>query len=85
MYVFGEKTFVVPIKRKSSKEQMMLNSINTLLRKHIDDYRVEVNEGVLEIYVSRESYPMITRKYLRKLERICRKAGFAEVSVHVMS
>ncbi|MEM2848831.1 MAG: ATPase, T2SS/T4P/T4SS family [Candidatus Bathyarchaeia archaeon] len=86
MYVFGEKTFVVPIKRKSSKEQIMLNSVNALLRRHVeDDYKVEVNEGVLEVYVSRESYPTITRKCLRKLERIGRRAGFTEVSIHVMS
>ncbi len=86
MYVFGEKTFVVPIKRKSSKEQMILNSINELLRRHIeDDYKVELNEGILEIYVSRESYSTITRKCLRKLEKISRRAGFAEVSIHVMS
>jgi ATPase len=85
MYVFGEKTFVVPIKRKSSKEQMMLNSVNALLRRHIEDeYRVEVNGSILEIYVSKESYSTITKKYLRKLERICRKAGFTEVSVRVM-
>lgn len=85
LYVFGEKTFVVPIKRKNSKEQMLVNSINALLRKHIeDDYRIQVNEGILEIYVSKETYPMISRKYLRKLERICRKAGLTEVSIRIM-
>jgi len=85
MYVFGEKTFVIPIKRKSSKEQTILNSVNALLRRHMEGaYRVEVNGGVLEIYVSKESYSTITRKYLRKLERIGRKAGFTEVSIRVM-
>jgi hypothetical protein len=48
------------------------------------EYRVEVNGGVLEVYVSKESYSTITRKYLRKLERIGRKAGFTEVSIRVM-
>ena len=84
MYVFGEKTFVIPVKRKSPRERAVSNSIDSLLRKYTYDYRVEMSGEVLEIYVPKEVYAIISRRCFRKLERIGRRAGFTEVAIHVI-
>lgn len=84
MYVFGEKTFVIPIKRRNPRERAISNSIEPLLQKYTYNYRVEVKNNILIIYVPEKVYSMISRRCLKKLERIGRRAGFTEVSIEIM-
>jgi len=85
MYVFGEKTFVIPVKRKTSRrEKAISNSVGPLLEKYTYNYRVEVDGNILIIHVPIEVYSIISKKCLRKLERIGRKAGFTKVSIEIM-
>lgn len=84
MYVFGEKTFVIPVKRKSPREKSISNSIGPLLHKYTYNYEIEIEDDALIIHVPREVYSIISRRCLKKLERISRRAGFKEVSIEIM-
>ncbi|MEM1561922.1 MAG: ATPase, T2SS/T4P/T4SS family [Candidatus Bathyarchaeia archaeon] len=85
IYVFGEKTFVVPIKRKKhDEEETIYNDVGTLLEKYTRNYRIEVDGDALIVHVPRETYPIILRKCLRKLERIGKKSGLTSVSIEII-
>ncbi|MEM2457185.1 MAG: ATPase, T2SS/T4P/T4SS family, partial [Candidatus Bathyarchaeia archaeon] len=83
IYVFGEKTFVIPLKRRTPREKFISDSIRPLLEKYAQNYRVEVNDETLTIYVPREYYPIVSRKCIKKIERISRKAGFTNISIEI--
>lgn len=83
IYVFGEKTFVIPVKHES-REKIISNSVGVILQKYVHDYKVEVEDELLIIKVPREVYSIISRKCLKKLEKIGRKAGFTEVILEIM-
>ncbi|MEM2166840.1 MAG: ATPase, partial [Candidatus Bathyarchaeia archaeon] len=83
IYVFGEKTFVIPLKRRTPREKSISDSIRPLLEKYAQNYRVEVNDETLTIYVPREYYPIVSRKCIKKIERISRKAGFTNISIEI--
>lgn len=92
MYVFGEKTFVIPVKPKSQRENFDSNNaesrvngfLQEVLQKYTFNYNVEVDGKLLIIQVPREVYSVVSRKCLKKLERIGRKAGFNEVALEIM-
>ena len=84
MYVFGEKTFVIPVKRRSRREKIVSNNIETLLQKYTYNYKVETEGNTLIVRVPIEVYSVISRRCLRKLERIGRRAGFTQVSIDIM-
>ncbi|MEM1514892.1 MAG: ATPase, T2SS/T4P/T4SS family [Thermoproteota archaeon] len=69
MYVFGEKTFVIPVKRKKVKERDISDSIRSLIEKYTQNYEVEVDGDSLTIYVPREAYQVIIRKCLKRLSK----------------
>ena len=84
MYVFGEKTFVIPVKRKSRKERVVSDGVRLILQKYTYEYKVETEDGLLIIQVPREVYSIISRKCLKKLEKMGRKAGFTEVILEMI-
>ncbi|MCD6464889.1 Flp pilus assembly complex ATPase component TadA [Candidatus Bathyarchaeota archaeon] len=84
MYVFGEKTFVIPVKRRSRREKIVSNNIETLLQKYTYNYKVETEGNTLIVRIPIEVYSVISRRCLRKLERIGRRAGFTQVSIEIM-
>ena len=84
MYVFGKKTFVIPVKRRSRREKIVSNNIKTLFQKYTYNYKVETEGNMLTIRVSIEVYSVISRGCLRKPERISRRVGFTQVSVEIM-
>ncbi|MBC7131310.1 ATPase, partial [Candidatus Bathyarchaeota archaeon] len=91
MYVFGEKTFVIPVKNKSQNEKTLSHNVapkisgllRKILQKYTYDYDIEVEGNLLIIQVPREVYQVVSRKCLKKLEKIGRKAGFTEVTLEI--
>ncbi|MEM2273659.1 MAG: hypothetical protein QXX56_05565, partial [Candidatus Bathyarchaeia archaeon] len=65
------------------KEKTISDNIRPLLEKYTQNYRVKVNDENLTIYVPRENYPIVLRKCVKKIERICRKAGFTNISIEI--
>jgi ATPase, PilT family len=80
LYVFGDRTFVVPIKKSAIPEGERVKArLETLLRKYLPDSEVEVvvAEGSRAVVlVNEEYYNYIVGKPRRKLERLARRLGF---------
>ncbi|MEZ0345093.1 MAG: PINc/VapC family ATPase [Infirmifilum sp.] len=84
LYVFGERTFVVPIKRSggrvSVEEYKMKAALERTLNKMLGDdgFQVTVDSGssLVIIQVSADYYNYLTGKPRRKLERIVRRYGY---------
>ncbi len=68
LYVFGERTFVVPIRRKRTsavREYKLRNSILKILQKYLTDEEFEIivgEDGKVTIYVDPEYYNYIVGK-----------------------
>jgi len=80
LYVFGERTFVVPVKRtKTARERRVETAIYAALRKYIPDEDIEIEisqNGNVTIHVDPEYYNvLLTSKVRRKIERIGKKLG----------
>ena len=88
IYVFGERTFVVPIKRKvpkrlSDREWRIKNEVEKILRKYVPLEEIEVEmleENKTIIYVSPEVISFIPSKSYKKLRKLGKKYG-VEVEV----
>lgn len=84
LYVFGERTFVVPIKKTGAKismeEYKMKAAIERTLNKMLgdEDFQVTVDSGsaLVIIQVASDYYNYLAGKPRRKLERIVRKYGY---------
>ncbi len=84
LYVFGERTFVVPIKKSSGRisveEYKMKSAIERALYKILGDngYQITIdsNSSIVTIQVSADYYNYLTGKPKRKLERIVRRYGY---------
>jgi len=84
LYVFGERTFVVPIKkqhgRMSIEEYKVKSALERALQRIIGDdgYEVKVDSSasLVVIELSAERYNFLLGKPRRKLERIVRKFGY---------
>ncbi|HDJ89490.1 MAG TPA: ATPase, partial [Thermoprotei archaeon] len=83
LYVFGERTFVVPIRRRkvksiSGKVEVLKKAIVRSLKKYIveEDIDIEIiDENRVIVYIDAEYLSIIPGKSRRKLERIGRKMG----------
>jgi ATPase, PilT family len=74
IYVFGERTFVVPIK-STSRDEGVKNSIINVIKKYIPAVEMEIEkreEGFL-VKVPFSYYSRVQHKARKKLERISRK------------
>jgi ATPase len=74
IYVFGERTFVVPIKKTEAEEKIKDNIVN-LIKKYMPTTEMEIErreEGFL-VKVPINYYSRIQHKARKKLERISRK------------
>ncbi|MGB9708703.1 MAG: PINc/VapC family ATPase [Infirmifilum sp.] len=84
LYVFGERTFVVPVRRGparvSVEDYKMRSALERTLSKMLGDGGFEVtvdpNTSMVVIQVSAEYYNYLTGKPRRKLERIVRRYGY---------
>lgn len=80
LYVFGDRTFVVPIKKAATSEGERVKArLETLLRKYLPDSEVEIvvaEGGRAVVLVNEEYYNYLVGKPRRKLERLARRMGF---------
>jgi len=75
LYVFGERTFVVPIKKleERKKPRAPVRQIMNTLQKHIPDFRIEEEGSLIRIYIPGRYYRVYVRKVQNKLLKIARK------------
>jgi len=75
LYVFGERTFVVPIKKleERKKPRAPIRQIMNTLQKHIPDFRIEEEGNLIRIYIPGRYYRVYVRKVQNKLLKIARK------------
>ncbi len=84
LYVFGERTFVVPVRSAGGaaavREFKVKNRVEKLLRKYLPedefDIEVDVTRSLVTIKVPADLYNYVLGKPRKKLERICRKQGY---------
>jgi len=79
LYVFGERTFVVPVKkRRSARDFRVKLSVERLLRRYIPDENMEIvvmEEGHVMVLVDTEYYNYLLGKPKKKLERLGKRLG----------
>jgi len=78
LYVFGEKTFVVPVgKRKSPKEQAVRAAVEEALGGKSRNYTIDVSEKKIKVGVPAHDIRGFTRKTQKNLFKVGRKFGLA--------
>jgi ATPase len=83
LYVFGEKTFVVPVRKAPSNLEAAKRALENVLQRYAPEYRVEVREdGTAEVYVPKAYTSLIAKKCRRKLLKAGRSARVASVEVY---
>ncbi|MDH7556677.1 MAG: hypothetical protein QHG94_07060, partial [Candidatus Methanosuratincola sp.] len=78
LYVFGERTFVVPVKRREVRgAQSIKPIISRILGKYIDmeEVEIETGEGEVRVVVPPERISMVARRTRKKLQKIEEKLG----------
>ncbi|MEM1775840.1 MAG: ATPase, partial [Nitrososphaerota archaeon] len=74
LYVFGERTFVVPVKKvRRMEESYPVKQISNILNKYIPEYKIEEDEDTIRIYVPDKYYRTYLRKCQNKLLKIARR------------
>ena len=83
LYVFGEKTFVVPVKKAAKGMEAARRVVESIVRRYTPEYRVEVGEdGTAMIYVPKSYTAVVMKKCRKKLIRAGRSVGISAVEVH---
>ncbi|MEM2128690.1 MAG: ATPase, T2SS/T4P/T4SS family [Candidatus Methanomethylicaceae archaeon] len=78
LYVFGERTFVVPVKRREVRgTQSIKPIISRILGKYLDmeEVEIETGEGEVRVIVPPERISMVARRTRKKLQKIEEKLG----------
>jgi len=74
LYVFGERNFVVPLKKgKVSELSKPAHKISNVLHEYIPDFRIEEDGNVIRIYIPERYYRTYIRKCQNKLLKIAKK------------
>jgi len=76
LYVFGERSFVVPVKKAKAEAEVMSKpafKISSVLHEHIPDFRIEEKGKVIRIYIPERYYRTYIRKCQNKLLKIARR------------
>ncbi|RLF15010.1 MAG: ATPase [Thermoprotei archaeon] len=83
MYVFGEKTFVVPVKREAKGKEAARRVVENIVKRYVPEYRVEIDEkGIVAIYVPKSYASVVMKKCRKKLMKAGRSLGISEVEVY---
>ncbi|MCX8205040.1 MAG: PINc/VapC family ATPase [Candidatus Nezhaarchaeota archaeon] len=83
LYVFGERTFVVPVKRAVKGLEAAKKLVEEVVRKFSPEYRVEVSEdGTVAIYVPKGYTSIVMKKCRKKIIRAGRSVGVSAVEVY---
>lgn len=73
LYVFGERTFVVPIKKEVREVSAPTRQITNLLQKHIPDFQIEEDGALIRIYIPERYYRTYIKKVQNKLLKLARR------------
>lgn len=75
LYVFGERSFVVPLKREKTRMEMSKPAfkISNILHEYIPDFRIEENGNIIRIYIPERYYRTYIRKCQNKLLKIAKR------------
>lgn len=73
LYVFGERTFVVPIKKFGEEVSAPARQISSFLHKYVPEFKIEEDEGVIKIYIPEKYYRTYLRKCQNKLLKLARR------------
>lgn len=78
IYVFGERTFVVPLKSKERSKDYVLNSmINKIIGKYVpmEDVRIEFMDKEVAIGIPSQMINQVVKRTRRKLQKLEEKLG----------
>ncbi|MCD6592175.1 MAG: Flp pilus assembly complex ATPase component TadA [Thaumarchaeota archaeon] len=75
LYVFGERSFVVPLKKEKVGMEMSKPAfkISNILHEYIPDFRIEENGNIIRIYIPERYYRTYIRKCQNKLLKIAKR------------
>ena len=72
LYVFGKRTFVVPLKSRRNRVE---EAVDSFLSRYIPEYRIEIVEGEAIIFIPPAYMPSLSRNRMRKLDKLVRRFG----------
>lgn len=78
IYVFGERTFVVPLKgRERSKDYMINSMINRILGRYVplEEVKIEATDGEVIIGVPSQMINIVAKRSRKKLQKLEEKLG----------
>ncbi|RLF10656.1 MAG: ATPase [Thermoprotei archaeon] len=85
LYVFGEKTFVVPVKKAVKGAEAARRVVENIVRRYAPEYRVEIDErGTAMIYVPKSYASIVMKRCRKKLMKAGKGFGINEVEVYPM-
>jgi ATPase len=74
LYVFGERTFIVPVERGEHPENSRIGSlVSSVLSRYVRGYDFRVEDGVLKLRIPPEYMKIYVKRCQRKLYRLCRE------------
>ena len=74
LYVFGERNFVVPLKKGRPEElSKPAHKISNVLHEYIPDFKIEEDGNVIRIYIPERYYRTYIRKCQNKLLKIAKR------------
>ncbi|MGQ9478732.1 MAG: ATPase, T2SS/T4P/T4SS family [Thermoproteota archaeon] len=74
LYVFGEQTFIVPVRREKTRlEDRVKEEIRMILHDQLTDFDVRIEGDKLIIYVDKEDIPVLVKKFNKKLNRYAKR------------
>jgi ATPase len=74
LYVFGEQTFIVPVrKKKTGYEEKLKEEVQAIVHNQISDFDIRVEGDRLILYANKEDIPILVKKYNKKLNRFAKR------------
>ncbi|MEM3569795.1 MAG: hypothetical protein QXI20_09690, partial [Candidatus Jordarchaeales archaeon] len=74
LYVFGEQTFIVPVRRKKTGyEERLREEVQAIVRNQISDFDIRIEGDRLILYANKEDIPILVKKYNKKLNRFAKR------------
>jgi ATPase len=74
LYVFGEQTFIVPVrKKKTGYEERLREEIQAVVHNQISDFDIRIEGDRLILYANKEDIPILVKKFNKKLNRFAKR------------
>lgn len=76
LYVFGRNTFIVPVKERQGGEESRKRAyFDQVLSRYLDNYELEISEGIVRIKIPKEHFRTYMRKCQNRILKIAKKFG----------